>query len=422
MSSSCLLPDAIPDSMRGSTLPNGWRWAAIGEICDEKTGFYDPRSQQDRPFRYVDISSVDNIRKRIVDPKSLMGRIAPSRARQVIRAGDVIVATTRPNLNAVAQVQADLDNAICSTGFCVLRAKPELDPSYLFAFVRSVDFVRSLTELVRGALYPAVTDGQVRAQMIPLPPLAEQRRIATKLAEQMAAVERARAVAEDRVRSTECLCPSYFESGFRRFKNGGAIRIKLGSIIAETRNGLYKPDEHYGEGTRILKMFNLGRLDGSWNLDRVDRLRLTPEEESAYRLDAGDILLNRVNSRELVGKCALVDARTAGSVYESKNIRLRVDHGQAEPAFVVASLNAADARRQIDGRLKQIVGQATINRNDLDGLELTLPSLAEQRRFAQSVDSFAEARGRAARALGEQLGMIDRLPAALLRAAFSGKL
>ena len=161
------------DQLELRPLPGGWRWIRLDEVC-EGPGTRDPLSEPDKPFQYVDITSVDAITKKIVAPKTLLGRVAPSRARQVICAGDVLVATTRPNLNAVALVPQELDDQICSTAFCVLRPKDNLDPSYLFAFVQSAEFARSLSELVTGALYPAVSDKQVRAQPIPLPPLDEQ--------------------------------------------------------------------------------------------------------------------------------------------------------------------------------------------------------------------------------------------------------
>ncbi len=152
-------------------LPDGWRTAAIGDVCVDQTESRDPRRDPEAPFRYVDIFSVDNQRKVIREARQLLGKEASSRARKVIRTNDVLVVTTRPNLNAVALVTPDLDNEICSTGFCVLRPKPEIDPDYLFAFVQTTAFVLTLSDLVKGALYPAVTDGQVRAERLPLPPL-----------------------------------------------------------------------------------------------------------------------------------------------------------------------------------------------------------------------------------------------------------
>ena len=162
-----------------------WPKKTLDEICEEKTGSRDPRMKPNQQFCYVDISSVDNKTKRITEPKLLQGAEAPSRARQVIHVGDVIVSTTRPNLNAVALVPEELNNQICSTGFCVLRPKAQLDSGYLFANVQSYGFVQNLTNVVKGALYPAVTDSQVRAQTILLPLLSEQKRIALILAEKI---------------------------------------------------------------------------------------------------------------------------------------------------------------------------------------------------------------------------------------------
>ncbi len=195
-------------------LPPGWRWATLDEVCDRGIALRDPRTNPDAPFVYVDIASVDNRAKRIVAPRTLLGRDAPSRARQVLREGDVLVATTRPNLNAVARVPAQLHGQICSTGFCVLRPTALIHPSYLFAFVQTPDFVARLSDLVKGALYPAVTDWQVRSQPIPLPPIPEQRCIAALLDEQMAAVERARAAAEAQLAAINALPAALLRRAF----------------------------------------------------------------------------------------------------------------------------------------------------------------------------------------------------------------
>ena len=153
--------------------PDGWRWCRLNDVCLERTGIRDPRNEPEKPFRYVDISGVDNLRKCIAEARTILGKDAPSRARQMIRTGDVIVATTRPNLNAVAMIPPELDGQICSTGFCVLRVEPTvLLPGFLFAFVRHEMFVQSLTDLVRGALYPAVNDPASKSTTNSLAPAA----------------------------------------------------------------------------------------------------------------------------------------------------------------------------------------------------------------------------------------------------------
>jgi type I restriction enzyme S subunit len=196
--------------------------------------------------------------------------------------------------------------------------------------------------------------------------------------------------------------------------------VRLGDILRETRNGLYKPDQYYGRGVPILKMFNIGRLNGAWNLERLDSVELTEGEARTYRLDLDDILLNRVNSRELVGKSAVVDGSTTGAVFESKNMRLRLYRELASPAFVTYWINGADGRAQIERRLKQIVGQATINRSDLDGLMLPLPPLAEQRRIAAILAEQMAAVEQARAAVEDQMKTARDLRSAYLRTAFDG--
>lgn len=151
-----------------------------------------PTNAPDDEVWYVDISSIDSLLKNISTPTRTKGKAASVRARQLIRTNDVLVSTTRPNLNAVALVPNEYDGQICSTGFCVLRCGDHLDCDYLFHFVRSGLFINSLSSLVQGALYPAVTDKQVFAQSIPWVPIEKQRQIAARLKAQLAEVDKAR--------------------------------------------------------------------------------------------------------------------------------------------------------------------------------------------------------------------------------------
>ena len=170
----------------GHQLADNWKWAKLGNLC-VKIKTVDPRRDPDGAFTYVDISSIDRDDKRIANPSALTGKDAPSRARRVIHKGDVLVATTRPNLNAVALVGDALDGQICSTGLCVLRPNRHLlDSKYLYYWTRHDGFVNALSALVNGAMYPAVTDRQVLEQQIPIPSISQQRRIAALIDKQLA--------------------------------------------------------------------------------------------------------------------------------------------------------------------------------------------------------------------------------------------
>lgn len=130
-------------------------------------------------FTYVDIASVDNSSKEIVKTKKFLGKDAPSRARQHIKHNDILVSTVRPNLNAVALVPEELDDQICSTGYCILRAdEKNFIPEYLFFVSRQDFFINGLVKKTKGANYPAVSNRDVKSFKIPLPPIALQEKFA----------------------------------------------------------------------------------------------------------------------------------------------------------------------------------------------------------------------------------------------------
>lgn len=149
----------------------------------ERCDFWSPSdSDPEAEFTYIDIAAVDRDAKRIEGPTRIRCADAPSRARQVVKAGDVLVSTVRPNLNAVALVPDDLDGAIASTGFTILRCKKEaLEPRYLYQWVKSPGFVDQMVSQATGASYPAVSDRIVLNAEMPINNLSEQRRIAAIL-------------------------------------------------------------------------------------------------------------------------------------------------------------------------------------------------------------------------------------------------
>ena len=141
-------------------LPKGWRWSPLADACPQRARNVDP-CQFNEEFDYVDISAVDLNLKEITGARRLRPEQAPSRARQLIEAGDILVSGTRPNLNAVALVPSHLHHSICSTGFSVLRPGSEVDGNFLFSWVQTQRFVQSLTSLTQGLVYPAVTEAIV---------------------------------------------------------------------------------------------------------------------------------------------------------------------------------------------------------------------------------------------------------------------
>lgn len=135
-------------------------------------------------FQYVDISSIDVITGIITNPQELLGGEAPSRARKVIHEGDIIISTCRPTRGAIAIVPKELDNQICSTGFCVIRAKKGVSIKYLHFILRSAVVKEQFRKFSTGSSYPAILEDDVKKTIIPLPPNTIQVKIADKVHEE----------------------------------------------------------------------------------------------------------------------------------------------------------------------------------------------------------------------------------------------
>jgi type I restriction enzyme, S subunit len=150
------------------TNPKNWPKMAIGDLT-EVAQTWNPGNQPNKEFIYIDISAIDQGKKQITAARNVLGKDAPSRARQIVKKGDILVSTVRPNLNAVAQVPEKFDGATVSTGFCVLRPRSgEIISSYLFALVQFKAFVNAMVRQATGASYPAVTDNIVRGWKAPI--------------------------------------------------------------------------------------------------------------------------------------------------------------------------------------------------------------------------------------------------------------
>jgi type I restriction enzyme S subunit len=403
------MTSAAPDTPDGSSLPPGWRWAKLGEVCDDNIATRDPARQPKGEFNYVDISSVDAVMKCIANPKRLASKDAPSRARQIIRAGDVLVSTTRPNLNAVAKVPKTLHEQICSTGFCVLRAKPDVIHSdYLFAFVRSRDFVESLSALTKGALYPAVTESQVRQRSLPLPPLPEQRRIIAALSERMAAVDRARTAAEAQLEAAETL-PFATIRSLLNAPDSRAWPEKRLDEVCEIEMGQSPPGETYNET-------GLGEplLNGPTEFGEVHPVARQWTTQPARFAEAGDILFCVRGAT--TGRTNLADRRYC---IGRGLAAIRGRGGQATTEFLRLVL------RFVVGQLLREAGGSTFPNlpgEKLASFRVRVPHPSRQQDIVTMAATQLGLAERLAKSLRMQFDAVNALPAALLRQAFRGEL
>lgn len=402
--------------MNGFELPLSWQLVSIGELCAPvETNVPERRGQG--YFYYVDISSINNEQKTIASAKRVPNREAPSRARQVIATNDVLVSTVRPNLNAVAIVPENLDGEICSTGFCVLRAKQEiLDHEFLFTWVRHPDFVKALVRLEQGIGYPAVRDKDIQQTSIPLPPLPEQKRILAILRE----ADELRRLRQQANEKAKDLLPALFQEMFGEVDDSWEDS-KLKDVIQKL-----SPGKSFAAASHQAREGKIGIL----KVSAVTQGVFKPEENkelpenlyfpSSHEVKDGDLLISRANTKELVGASAIVRNPPKGLLRSDKLWKV-VLHKQPKInlSFLYVILNTPKLRREISNRATGTSSSMrNISQDKFLDIQVKLPPKPLQDKFEERV-----------RLLWEQIDAqntasekLDNLFQSLLAQAFTGEL
>lgn len=175
------LPEITEDEIPFE-IPESWEWVRLnGIVCN---------NGQEKPqckFSYIDIGSIDNVHQKLNQNENIVeAKDAPSRARKIVKYGDIIYSTVRPYLHNMCIIDKEFSfKPIVSTGFAVMSCLGKLYNRYLLFYLMSPTFdnYANASENARGATYPAINDDRLYRAIVPVPPLEEQHRIVAKIEE-----------------------------------------------------------------------------------------------------------------------------------------------------------------------------------------------------------------------------------------------
>jgi type I restriction enzyme S subunit len=360
----------------------------LADITEPKIDQTGPRPTGE--FVYIDISSVDNESKLIVEPKRLPVDAAPSRARQRLRSGDVLVSMTRPYLNAVALVPHELDGAIGSTGFHVLRARSDVLPQWLFYGVQSRQFVGAMSELVQGALYPAVRPKDIRAFGLPLPKLDEQRRIVAEVEKQFSRLDEAVAnlkrVKANLKRSRASILKVAVEESLFDNRTGSEWKRATIGEVAQVISGLTKNPKRADLPRKLPYLRVANVYANELRLDDVAEIGVADREVEKLLLKRGDLLIVEGNgSPDQIGRVAVWDDSIPNCVHQNHLIKVRCGP-DVSPKWALTWLLSPGGRHQIERVSSSTSGLNTLSTGKIGRLPIPVPPLAEQRRIVAEVD------------------------------------
>jgi len=336
----------------------------------------------------------------------------------LVRPGDLLISGINAAKGAIAIYDESASEPAAATiHYGAYIPNPEnVDVRFLWWMLRSRFFQELLFEYVPGGIKTELKAKRLLPIPVPLPPLSEQRRILMRIKELATQIREARTLREQAAKEADALIAAsvsmfcFNESEIGRFEE----------YLIESKNGIYKPPFAWGHGTPCLRMYN---IDGpTLNMCNLQLLDVSKEELENYGCIEGDLIFNRVNSADLVGKTGIVPAEFPQATFESKNMRLRVNRTQIIPEFAARVLNSAPTRRYYRNVLKQQCGMATLNQEHVRNIPFPRLSLSEQRIRITEMDALQTEVDSLKRMHTDTSAELNALLPAILDRAFKGEL
>lgn len=346
---------------------------------------------------------------RLLDIKPVAnGDLASSKFRFTPK--HVLYGKLRPYLAKIATPDF---SGVCSTDILPIMPGARLDRSYLTHFLRQPSMVDYATSRSEGANLPRLSPKALAEFEIPLPPLDEQRRIAGIL-DQGDALRRLRTRALDKLNS---LGQAIFHEMFgdpATNPKGWPIGT-IGDLLAEAKYGSSGKANSEGRGLPMLRMGNV-TYDGRIDLSDLKHIELSDKEFDKYTTRPGDLLFNRTNSKELVGKTAVV-TRPEPMAIAGYLVRARAN-ARGNTHYISGYLNSAHGKAVLRSMCKNIVGMANINAKEFQSISIAIPPVELQRAYA---DKLASVRAEETK-IQASLDGVSTLFASLQHHAFRGEL
>ena len=390
--------------------------ARLGDLCEIVIGRTPARAVPEYWGGDLPWVSIADIKAGVVvQTAERITRAGADRSRSRLLPCGTVLYSFKLTIGKVAVAGTDLYTNEAIAGL-VIKDNTIVDRDFLVYALRVARPGDAASHAVMGMTLNV--DG-LRRLPVQLPPLREQRRVAARLTEQLAAVERARVGASMQVDAARSLNPAQLQRVFACAEARLWPRVPLGSV-AEIVGGIQKsPARAPVRNHRpFLTVRNVQR--GYLDLSVVERFEVTPREIERLRLRSGDVLVVEGNgSIDQIGRNALFLDDGQEWVHQNHVIRVRLDQRLCLPVFVSRYLNSREGWAQMVEKAQTTSGLYTLSAGKVADLEIPVPSLSVQRMVISAIDADA-IHARAVLAAAEaELAAIAALPAALLREAFT---
>jgi len=412
-----------PLAVAAAALPGDWSTVPLKHLAQINARTLPENTPADQVLDYIDISAVDSLGN-IAAPTRMAFAEAPSRARRVVRGGDILVSTVRTYLRAIARVPEEGDGWTASTGFAVVTPFKGVDRSYLYWCLRSDPFVEEVVAQSVGVSYPAINASDVARLRIPLPPYSVQKRMADYLDRECARIDEL--IAEQQQTQgallREHLAGELVHTVLPAEPPKGWADTRLKYLFEFERNGIWG-DEPSGtdDDVTCVRVADFDRVSFRAGTGATT-IRSVPANQRVPRLlRAGDILLEKSGGTDdkPVG-CAVTFDGDQPSVCSNfvAQLRPRPQHNARYLGMLMAALYTA---RRNGPFVKQTTGIQNLDSHEYLGQHVAVPSRREQDGLVDHLERNLDLTLRTLSELDQQVRLLREHKQALITAVVTGQ-
>lgn len=369
-----------------SDLPDGWYWSTIGEVASVQLGRQrSPENHVGDHMRpYLRSANVTWAGLDLRDVKEM--NFPPADAQRFeLQHGDLLINESSGSPNEVGKPaiwRSEIPGACFQNTLLALR--PHLvTPKFMYWWLYQSAKSGKLGAAARGVNIRHLGKAGLASYEIPVPPVDAQDRITEYLETEVDRVAAAGQLLSD----CQIRLSQFTRSSVQSALSGDWPVVRLGDVSIDQRYGTSAKTTRDSSGVPVLRMGNirLGAID-------VEDLKYVPyahEDVESCSLAIGDVLFNRTNSPELVGKSAVFRGVPTGALFASYLIRVRTDPQRLLPEWASLVINSSFGREYIESVRTQQVGQANVNGTKLAAFPIPLPPTDVQQ---QRIDEFERLR------------------------------
>ncbi|MBL0953135.1 MAG: restriction endonuclease subunit S [Leptospira sp.] len=385
----------------------------LGDVAQILNGYaFKSSGYVDQGIRIIRITNVQKGKIQDINPQYFPSSSINEISNYLLNDGDLLISLTG-NVGRVGIITKEfLPAALNQRVGCIrVRNNEDINIEYLYQYMNTDSFEKLCINNSNGVAQLNLSTKWLESHQIPLPPLEDQIHIANVLS-------RAEALIAKRKESL-ALLDAYLKSVFLEMfgdpvrNEKGWERVTIRDLVSEVKYGTSKSAG--GGKYKYLRMNNI-TSEGYWDFTNLKTISIKDAEKEKYSLKKNDLVFNRTNSKELVGKTAVYNSDEE-VIIAGYLIRIRTN-SQANPYFIWGYLNSKAGKLRLFNLCRNIVGMANINAQELQDIPILFPPLTLQNQFAAVVEKVEALKETYQKSLVE----LENLYGSLSQRAFRGEL